>query len=43
MEVLGHSRISLTMDTYSHVMPTAMRDAADPMNAILIGPGRTTA
>lgn len=35
MEILGHSQISLTMDTYSHVMPTARREAADLMGAIL--------
>ena len=35
MEILGHSRISLTMDTYSHVMPTAMNEAAAKMDAIL--------
>jgi len=28
MEQLGHSQISLTMDTYSHVMPVMLRDAA---------------
>jgi integrase len=37
MEVLGHSQISLTMNTYSHVMPTLLRDAADKMDAILSG------
>ena len=35
MENLGHSQISLTMDTYAHIMPTLQRDAADKMNAIL--------
>jgi integrase len=35
MEVLGHSQISLTMDTYSHVMPDAMREAADSMSVAL--------
>jgi len=35
MEVLGHSTFRLTMDTYSHVMPAAMRDAADAMDAAL--------
>ncbi len=29
METLGHSRISVTMDTYTHVMPALMRDAAN--------------
>lgn len=32
METLGHSRISVTMDTYTHVMPTLLRDAADAMD-----------
>jgi integrase len=35
MEILGHSQISLTMDTYAHIMPTLQQDAAQQMNAIL--------
>lgn len=35
METLGHSQISLTMNTYSHVMPVLQRDAAEKMDAIL--------
>jgi integrase len=35
METLGHSQVSLTLNTYSHVMPAVMRDAADKMDAIL--------
>ncbi len=35
MEVLGHSQITLTMNTYAHVMPAMMEDAADKMDAIL--------
>lgn len=35
MEILGHSRISMTLDTYSHVMPAAMREAADKISAVL--------
>jgi len=35
METLGHSQISLTMNTYAHVMPTLQADAAGKMNAIL--------
>jgi integrase len=35
MEILGHSTIGLTMNTYSHVMPTAQREAANSMDAIL--------
>lgn len=37
MEMLGHSTIALTMNTYSHVIPALERDAADRMNAILKG------
>lgn len=29
MEILGHSTITLTMNTYSHVLPQAQRDALD--------------
>ena len=36
MEILGHSQISLTMNTYAHVMPTMQRDAAEKMDAILL-------
>ena len=35
MEQLGHSQIALTMNTYSHVMPTTQREAADRMEALL--------
>jgi integrase len=35
MEVLGHSSYALTMDTYTHVLPTVMRDAADAMDRSL--------
>ena len=35
MELLGHSQISLTMDTYSHVIPDAMREAVGRMAAVL--------
>jgi integrase len=37
METLGHSQISLTMNTYSHVLPALQREAADRMEAILSG------
>jgi integrase len=37
MEMLGHSQISLTLDTYSHVLPSLQRDAAERMNRLLIG------
>lgn len=35
METLGHSQIALTMNTYSHVMPVLVREAADKMGAFL--------
>ena len=35
MEVLGHSSFALTMDTYTHVMPVLMRDAAEAMDRAL--------
>ena len=34
-EMLGHSRISTTLDLYSHVTPTMQRQAADAMDAVL--------
>ncbi len=37
MELLGHSRIGVTMDTYAHVMPAMMQEVADKMDAILAG------
>lgn len=35
MEQLGHSSISLTANTYAHVMPAAMQEVADKMESIL--------
>jgi integrase len=35
METLGHANISMTMDTYGHVMETTLRDAADRMDRAL--------
>ena len=35
METLGHSQISLTMNTYSHVVEALARDAADRMDSLL--------
>lgn len=37
MAVLGHSQISTTMDLYSHVMPSTMRDVASRMDTLLTG------
>jgi integrase len=35
MELLGHSQIAVTMNTYSHVVPALRKDAAEKMDAIL--------
>ena len=35
MDVLGHSQIAITMDLYAHVMPTALREAADAIDRAL--------
>jgi integrase len=35
MEILGHSQIALTMNTYSHVAPEVSREAADRMATLL--------
>ena len=32
METLGHSQVSLTLDTYSHVLPSLQAEAATRMN-----------
>jgi integrase len=39
MQILGHSQISLTLGTYSHVVPDLARDAADKMGTVLWGIG----
>jgi integrase len=39
MEILGHSQISLTMNTYSHVVPTLQQEAARRIDEILSGEG----
>ena len=36
-EMLGHSRIATTLDTYSHVTPSMQREAAEAMDALLRG------
>jgi len=37
MEVLGHSSIRLTADTYSHVMPPQMTEAVEKVADVLFG------
>ena len=36
-EMLGHSRIGVTMDTYSHVLPHLQEEAAEKMDLLLGG------
>lgn len=38
-ERLGHSQIAITLDTYSHVLPTMQREAANTMQGILKATG----
>lgn len=33
-ELLGHNQISVTLDTYSHVIPAMMRETADRMDSL---------
>jgi hypothetical protein len=40
MEILGHSQISLTMNTYTHVLPELRQDGADRMSDLIRGEGR---
>ena len=35
MDLLGHSSISVTLDTYSHVIPDMQRESASQMDAVL--------
>jgi integrase len=35
MEILGHSDIAITMNTYSHVVPELQREAANKMDSLL--------
>ena len=37
LETLGHSTISVTMNTYSHVLPAAQREAAVKIGDLLEG------
>lgn len=42
MEILGHSQISLTQNTYQHVMPKVIADATERLGAVLFAPMATT-
>jgi integrase len=35
MDILGHSQIAVTMNTYGHVMPAMQQEAAGYMDAAL--------
>jgi integrase len=37
-ERLGHSKTSITLDTYAHVLPDMQDQAVDALGAILFGP-----
>jgi integrase len=37
MEILGHSQIAVTMNTYTHVLPELQRAAADRMDEAFAG------
>ena len=36
-ERLGHSNVGMTLDRYSHVLPTMQEDAAETVGQILFG------
>jgi integrase len=38
--MLGHSSIAVTMDTYSHVLPSMSAEAAARMDALFANLGR---
>jgi integrase len=39
MEILGHSQISVILNTYAHIAPEVSQEAADRMNRALWGDG----
>lgn len=39
MEILGHSDIAMTMNTYTHVLPELQRQAAQRMDDFLSSTG----
>jgi len=42
MQILGHSQISLTLGTYSHVVPELAQEAAQRLGDALSGQKATT-
>jgi integrase len=43
MEIFGHSQISVTANTYTHVLPEPQRDAMNRMNEVFTVPVAVTA
>ena len=41
-EMLGHASITLTMDTYSHVLPGMQEESAARLNELLAGAPRSS-
>jgi integrase len=39
-ERLGHASITMTLDTYSHVLPTMQQEASDKVEELLFGDGK---
>lgn len=42
MEILGHSQITLTLDTYSHVMPSVQAEALAGLSVMLADRSQST-
>ena len=42
MEILGHSQITLTQNTYQHVKPKVIADATQRVATVLFAPTATT-
>jgi hypothetical protein len=40
-ELLGHATIALTLDTYSHVIPSLQQEAASVASAAVLDPAST--
>jgi integrase len=38
-ERLGHASVTLTLDTYSHVLPTMQKSATERLRSVLFGKG----
>jgi integrase len=36
--MLGHASAKMTLDTYSHLLPDSLDEAADAMEAAIFGP-----